>query len=153
MLKQSTPSGCGMYAVANALNMPEIATEERLKQCSEFGNMTGQLDKWIQEAGKSFYMQPLFYDGGANIIPDHHTSLSVEGCICMPLVLCCTLSDGGLSHMIGASLMVNGVLVVYDSLKSEPFYTTLPEVHNHYNSVFGLFAFCDIHTGDYAFIS
>lgn len=29
---QKTPYGCGMYAVANALNLPNFVTEERLEK-------------------------------------------------------------------------------------------------------------------------
>jgi hypothetical protein len=42
MIKQKQPYGCGLYAVANACNLKNFITEERL-EASKKGNVIGQL--------------------------------------------------------------------------------------------------------------
>lgn len=151
--KQTTPYGCGMYAVAHACNLDNFVTEKRLEESKAFGNLTCQLDKWMKEDDIKLYMQPLFYDGKAKDIPKHWHDLKIEGeVIAMPLVFCVTLSEGGLSHMIGAHLDKNGILYVYDSLKSDVYESTIDRLNESYHHIFGMFVFCDVNNGDYAFI-
>jgi len=154
MYKQKDGYGCGLYAVANACNLPEsFITPERLEASRIPGSTNGGLSKLMQEDGFDFYMQPLFYDPNTKSLPETQTKYSVAGdVIAMPLVLCVTLSEGGLSHMIGAHLDKSGILHVYDSLKNEPFETTLDLIDLYYHSVFGIYSFCDIKNGDYAFL-
>lgn len=153
MLKQKNPYGCGLYAVANACNLDNFATDDRVEASKSHGSSNGMLSKYLLEDGTGFYMQPLFYDAYADKLPKDQTEYKVTGdVLAFPLVLCCKLSENGLWHMIGAHLDRLGMLYVYDSLRDDVFETTLPEVHNYYHSVFGLYAFCDLNTGEYAFI-
>ena len=46
--KQKQPYGCGLYAVANACDLDNFITDERLEK-SKNGNVIGQLSKWMQE--------------------------------------------------------------------------------------------------------
>lgn len=151
--KQTTPYGCGMYAVAHACNLENFVTDQRLEESRPFGNLTCQLDRWLSDDGINFYMQPLFYDGKATQISKEWHELKIQGeILAMPLVFCVTLSEGGLSHMVGAHLDKSGILFIYDSLKSEVYESTIEAIGENYNSVFGMFAFCDRNNGDYAFI-
>ena len=56
MLKQNTNWGCGLYAVANALDMPEFITDERLEISKEKGNNIAQLTKWLNEDGCDWFI-------------------------------------------------------------------------------------------------
>lgn len=154
MIKQTTPYGCGMYAVANSCNLPNFATPERLAKSEKYGNLTGRLDQWMQEDGFNFYMQPLFYDPKANKITPEQCDYSLSGnATSWPLVACVTLSEGGKSHMVAVNLFKGGVCLLMDSLRTEPITCSLIELNDLYHDVFGLFAFCCLDTGDYAFIS
>lgn len=53
--KQNQPYGCGLYAVANACNLDNFITEERLEK-SKTGNVIGQLSKWMQDDGHPFIL-------------------------------------------------------------------------------------------------
>lgn len=155
MYKQLQPYGCGLFAVANALNLgDDFVTEERFAASKGNGNLTGMLDRWLQESGKPFYMQPIFYDTTATKLPKHHVEYKPSGekVVALPMVLCVRLSDEGLWHMVGVNVYPNGTAMLYDSLKSEPIQSTLAEINEMYESVFGLFVFCSVETGDYAFI-
>jgi len=152
--KQKNSYGCGMYAVANACNLKTFVTPERLEISKGVGNLTGMLDRWMQSDGLTFYMQALYYDAKSDKIPSSYTEFSISGeILAMPLVFCVLLSEKGLSHMIGCHLDKLGSLYVYDSLKKDVFETTIIGLNDHYHSVFGMYGFCDIHTGEYAFIS
>lgn len=154
MYKQENSYGCGMYAVANACNLKTFVTDERLELSKGVGNLTGKLDEWMKEDGLNFYMQPIFYDFMGDKIPEKIGEFKIEGeVLAMPLVFCVLLKDKGLSHMVGAHLDKQGRLFVYDSLRQEEFETTIIGMNDHYYSVFGLYGFADLDTGDYAFIS
>lgn len=154
MYKQTTHSGCGMYAVANACNFNNFVTEKRLKGSSMYGNLTGKLDNWMQQDGHPFYMQALFYDASTSKLPKTATDYFPEGDVfALPLIICCTLSAGGKSHMVAVNVFKDKSVMLLDSLKEEPvMLNALSEINDMYHTVFGVYAFCDINTGNYAFL-
>jgi len=153
MYTQSEGYGCGMYSVANALNLSNYATDERLAESKKHGNLICHLNDWIKEDGHGVYLQPLFYDTHLNEIPKSWYDLSISGeVLAMPLIFCVTLTENGLSHMIAGQLDKEGRLFIKDSLKLHEYETTIKELSKKYHSVFGMYAFCDCINGNYAFI-
>ena len=60
-LKQENKYGCGLYAIANALQYKQIRTEERIELSKE-GNNIGQLNKWLIEDNLDVWVSVLKYD-------------------------------------------------------------------------------------------
>jgi hypothetical protein len=151
--KQKEPWGCGLYAVANACNLNNFVTEERLEKSKE-GNRLGQLSKWLQEDGLDIYIDVLYYNHEGKKLP--RTALQYrpqgEGIHYLPILLNVRFSDEGLNHLVGGKLDKNGILYLYDSLKDKEIVTTLRKVNRMYHHVYGLYVFVGTETGDYVFI-
>lgn len=151
MLKQSQAFGCGMYAVANALNLDNFATPERL-ELSKGGNRIGQLSKWLQEDGLDLYVEVFWYHHHGKKLPADFFNYNVTDAAAMPLLFNVRFSDEGKNHLIAAKLMANGTLLIQDSLQSEPIWTTMSEVNNLYHTVYGIFCFANCSTGNFTFL-
>lgn len=152
---QKTPYGCGMYAVANALNLSNFVTEERLEK-SKDGNRLPVLTSWLIEDGLNCGMDVLYYSHSGGKLPEEATLYKAEGdedVEFIPLVIAVKLSEGGLNHMIGAKLGRKGELYVHDSVKEDIFKTTLEGLNDIYPEVYGVYLFSDLDTGAYLFIS
>ncbi len=153
MLRQENAWGCGLYAVANACNLPDFITEERLKK-SKTGNTIGQLSKWMQEDGHPFCIDTLYYNHVGKKLP--RTALDYvprgEDVYYLPVLLNVRYSEDGKNHLIGGKISRGGVLYLYDSLKEKEILTTLKKVNNMYHNVYGLFIFMGVENGDYVFI-
>lgn len=151
--KQKQPWGCGLYAVANACNLDNFITEERLEK-SKTGNVIGQLSKWMQEDGHPFYIDTLYYNHVGKKLPK--TALDYkpvgEGIHFLPVLITVRFSDEGKNHLVGGKIAKDGTLYLYDSLKDEMIETTMKQVNKMYHHVYGLFLFMGVETGDYVFI-
>ena len=151
--KQKQPYGCGLYAVANACNLDNFITEERLQK-SKKGNVIGQLSRWMQEDGMDFYIDTLYYDHVGKKLPE--TALNYvpigDNIIFLPILINVRYSENGINHLIGGKIAKNGTLYLYDSLKENMIETTLREVNEMYHHVYGLFLFMGIEDGSYVFI-
>ena len=151
--KQKQPWGCGLYAVANACNLDDFVTEERL-EISKNGNVIGQLSKWMQDDGLPFYIDTLYYNHTGKNLPQsalsyHPIGESVEF---LPVLINVQLSEEGKRHMVGGKIDKEQNLYLYDSLDEEMQVTTLSKVNKKYYRVFGLFIFMSVENGDYVFI-
>jgi hypothetical protein len=151
MQKQSDNYGCGLYAVANALALDNFVTSERLELSKE-GDVIGRLSKYLQDDGHDACIDVIYYDHVGHSIPTRYFDYSVEKCIASPFLFNVKLSEKGRRHLIAGHLFPDGRLVVCDSLREEPFTTTLSELHRHYNAVFGFFVFMNL-KGDYLFFN
>ena len=154
MKTQKNPWGCGLYSVANTLNLDNFITEERLK-ISKKGNTIGQLSKWLQEDGHNIYIDTLYYNHVGKRLPNSACSYQPEKeerKLYLPILLNVTCSENGLRHMVGGRIDQEGVLYLFDSLKSRMIETTLHKVNRKYHTVFGLFIFMNTHNGDYIFM-
>jgi len=153
MERQKTPYGCGMYAIANAFNMPDFITEKRLQE-SKSGNRLGQLTKWVQEDGNDFYLEVLYYDHNGLKLPESATKYKPIGeeILSFPVLIEVRYSEEGKNHMIGGKIFDDGTLYLYDSLKEEMTMTTLSGVNELYHNVYGLFCMCDMVTGEWIFL-
>jgi len=151
--KQKQGYGCGLYAVANACNLDEFITEERLEK-SKAGNVIGQLSKCMQEDGLPYYIDTLYYNHVGKKLPASALCYTPngEGINFLPVLLNVRYSDEGKNHLVGGKISKEGVLYLYDSLKEEMIETTLAKANRMYHNVYGLFLFMSVDTGDYVFI-
>ena len=151
MHKQQQGYGCGLYAVANAANMPSFITEERLEE-SKKGNLIGQLSKWMQEDGNPYYIDVLYYNHEGKKLPSIITKYKPVGDVLyLPVLINVRFSDEGKNHLVGGKIDKEGKLYLYDSLKPDVIETTLSKVNKMYHNVYGLFIFMTL-DGDYLFI-
>lgn len=153
MMKQEHSYGCGLYAVANACNLPNFITPERL-EASKVGNVIGQLSKWMQDDGQPFYIDSLYYNHAGGKLPESALGYVPQGesVNFLPVLINCKFSPEGRRHLVGGKIDKEGRLFLYDSLKEDIIETTLAEVNSMYYEVFGLFIFMGVDNGDYVFI-
>ncbi len=153
MKKQLQPYGCGLYAVANACNLPDFITDERLEK-SKVGNTIGQLSRWLQDDGKPFFIEVLYYNHVGKKLPKSALEYkpSGEGITFLPVLINVRYSDGGKNHLIGGKIDKEGKLYLYDSLKESMTESSLKEVNKNYHNVYGLFILSGIEDGSYVFI-
>lgn len=153
MLKQKQPYGCGLYAVANACNLKDFVTDERLEK-SKGGNVIGQLSKWLQDDGVPIYIDTLYYNHLGKKLPDsatHYVPMG-EDCNFLPVLLNVRFSDNGKNHLVGGKIHKYGTLYLYDSLAESMIETTLRKINKLYHHVYGLFIFMSVEDGSYVFI-
>lgn len=153
MRKQKQPYGCGLYAVANACNLDNFITEERLEK-SKNGNVIGQLSKWMQDDGKPFYIDTLYYNHSGKKLPKSALGYKPEGegITFLPVLINVRFSDEGKNHLIGGKISKDGTFYLYDSLKEDIIETTLSKVNRMYHHVYGLHLFMGVDDGSYVFI-
>lgn len=152
--KQKQPYGCGLFAVANACNLDNFITEERLEK-SKTGNVIGQLSKWMQEDGLPFYIDVLYYNHAGKKLPPSALDYRPSGgdeITFLPVLINVRYSEEGKNHLIGGKIDKEGKLYLYDSLKEDVIETTLKKVNRMYHHVYGLFIFMGVDKGQYVFI-
>jgi hypothetical protein len=151
--KQKEAYGCGLYAVANACNLNDFVTDDRLEK-SKAGLLIGQLSKWMQDDGKAIYIDTLYYNHAGKKLPYSalHYKPVGENVLFLPILINVRFSDAGKNHLIGGKIDKEGKLYLYDSLKDDVVETTLSKVNTMYHNVYGLFVFMCLETGGYVFI-
>ncbi len=151
--KQSESFGCGLFAVANTLDLSSFITVERLRLSKENGNTIGQLSRWLQDDGHTLAIDTLYYNHLGKKLPA--TALLYrplgEEAIFLPILLNVRFSQEGKNHLVGGRIRKDGVLYLYDSLNEDEVKTTLTKVNKAYHNVYGLFVFVDVETGQYIF--
>jgi hypothetical protein len=148
MYKQETPTGCGLYAVANALNLPKkFITDERLQATKRYGNNTGQLSAWLQESGYPVYIEVLHYnqerglsDKAMKIKPEEGNKLPV-------LLVLQPKADSDMQHMVAGLIDADGKLTVMDSLVGVPTESTMHVYSAEKHKVFAMYAFARVKDG------
>lgn len=144
MYLQTTKHGCGLYALANALQLKEDFIKKYLS-ASVSGLTIGQLNIYLFNEGLDIFMQPLYYDSSGFMLPKNQ---NYDSEVTMPLIICVTRKESQIGHFIGAHLK-KGVLTVFDSLEHCETYTTLSDLNIEYGSVYGVFALCGLIGGEY----
>lgn len=150
--RQTTPYGCGMYAVANTLYLNEFVTEERLNS-SKNGNNIGQLSKWLQEDGYNIYIDVFYYNRFETNAPEDFFSLvpinnDITISTKLLVLLEVKLSENSLSHLIGCEVDEFGKCIIFDSLKEESFECEFKEILDYYHTCFGIYHFSNIETSE-----
>lgn len=153
MLTQENGYGCGMYSVANVLNLENFITGERL-ELSKTGNNIGQLTNWLFQDGHSFCIDTLKYTGKLISLPK--IDLKFESNVLYWPALISIQATKEKNHMIGIKVHNGGrsgqTIEVCDSLLDEPFYLyDWAELKYRYPKVYGLFSFRDFYNKDIFF--
>ena len=152
MLIQQNGYGCGLYAVANACNLKNFVTPERLEQ-SKSGNNVGQLSRWLQDDGLQIYIDYLYYHASGRKLPPSVTGYKPFGDLSyIPILLQVQQTPNSKNHIIGGKLGKDGILYLYDSLKDDEIETTLAKVNKMYHCVYGLNVFVSYENHKYAVI-
>ena len=147
--RQSFPFGCGLYAVANALELNDFVTDDRL-EISKKGVNNGQLSNYLQEDGNDLFIDVLYCDTFQSRIPNDWTDLVISGeNEYMPLLIQCELNEK--YHLISAKLFQDKSIEIADSLKNEVFKCSLSDINKMYEKVVGLYSFNHLETGEYVF--
>lgn len=147
--KQTFPFGCGLYAVANALDLSNFITEERL-EISKKGINNGQLSNFLQEDGNDLFIDVLYCDTFQNRLPNEWCDLTISGDNdYMPLLIQCEVNEK--YHLIAAKLFQDKEVEIIDSLKHERLKCSLSDINKMYERVVGLYSFNHLETCDYVF--
>lgn len=151
--KQTEPFGCGLYSVANVLNLNNFVTEGR-KELSKKGNNIPQLTKWLIEDGHEIGLDLLFYNHFGKKLATDCLELKVDGRnpALMPLLFQVQYSEKSLPHLIGGLLDTKGNVEIFDSYRQQTYKIKLKEIHKGFYSVSGMFAFIDLDTNDWLFL-
>ena len=121
MLKQENGYGCGLYSVANALNMPEFVTEDRLEK-SRDGNNQMQLNKWLLDDGCDFQIMPMYFKNHVQFRTPKLTITTTEDLCFYPALVVVALKRCPKNHMFALSIYKDFTLHVLDSCEAEPEY-------------------------------
>jgi len=137
--KQNQAYGCGLYAIANIFQDESFLTEERLLE-SKNGNYTGQLNKWLIEEGKEYFLEPFYFDVLGDKLPDWvcNMKLSEEEGFSIPILIDVQFTRDSKTHFVAAELTFAGDLIVMDSCKDAPYITTLNQFNCEHHRVYGV---------------
>lgn len=152
MHKQTLPYGCGVYAVANALDLGESFISEERLEASKDGNNNGQLSKWMQDFGLDIFIEPMYYDHFGRKLPDSALYYRPQGDKCyLPVLLTVAQSEDGKRHKIAGRIDNDGHMILFDSLKNNNVLTDLKKVNEMYPVVLGISLFRRLGSGDWVF--
>jgi len=148
--KQENGYGCGLYALANLFQKESIITPTRLIE-SKTGNNLGQLNKWLIEDGYDLFIEPLYFSCTGNRLPETICELKPHGesVMSLPVFLDVQMTENSKMHFVTADLLLDGRILVIDSLKDEPELTTLAEYQERFFRVFGLWHLRHYHEEGY----
>lgn len=154
MLTQEHGYGCGMYAVANVLNIPDFVTPERL-EASKAGNNIGQLTNWLFQDKHEYWIDTLKYTSKLITLPSIEMKEPSSEGIYWPALISIQATRKK-NHMIGIKVHNGGrsgqTVEVCDSLLDEPFYLEdWKALKAYYPKVYGLFSFRDFYNKDIFF--
>lgn len=139
--KQTTNYGCGMYAVAHAMNLDSYVTPERLEE-SKKGNTFWQLNKWLEQDGHKFNLDSVYFFIDGEKLPEKACEYApINEAKGWPVLLEVRYKEGGLSHLVAGIVLPNKQLIVMDSLKDDLLITSLDQINNDYYQVYGLHGF------------
>lgn len=148
MILQEQSYGCGLYAVANALDLKSFITPLRLED-SKKGVHSGNLNIYLQEDGNSIFIDVLYCDTFSNSLPKEWTELQVSDCNYMPILIQCMINEK--YHLIGSKLYNDQKLELFDSLAKEPIICKLEDINTMYESVKAIYSFNHLSDGSYVF--
>jgi len=150
MITQKNGYGCGLYAVANALDLKDYVNTERLDE-SKKGVTNFELSTYLQEDGLNLYIDVLYCDTFKSALPKDWTELKLSGDNnCMPILIQCVVNEK--YHLVGAKLFQDGKIELMDSLKDGKLKCTLSDVNTMYEKVVGLYSFNHLKNADYVIL-
>lgn len=154
MLKQSTPKGCGLYAVSNALDLPESTLLQTLDLGVE-GSNTGQLCAWLRSLNLQIYIEPV-YVGVQSPNKDFHklpfAAYAIKpdkGTLYLPVLVTVRPTKDKPLHMVSLKVFPDGTAHLFDSLKGASMASSLAELNNLYEDVTAMYVFANIESGEW----
>jgi hypothetical protein len=136
--KQTTPYGCGLYALANLLQKETTITEKRLEE-SKNGNTIGQLNKWLKEDDFNYSIEPFYFNIFGKKLPKKICDIHIKSDDSfLPLLIDIQETKKSKQHIVCAELLPSGNLMVIDSLKEKIIITSLKEYNKDVYKIFGL---------------
>lgn len=123
-LKQKNSWGCGVYSLANALQLESFVNPNRIR-LSKNGNFIGQLNRWLLKSKIKCWLSTIQYNNSEIIdivdpLPSFEKN-NVESWLPLFIII-----KGAIKyHMIGCRYLRDGKIIVHDSLK---------ENYDEYNS-------------------
>lgn len=149
MLTQTQNFGCGLYAVANALDLDNFVTEERLL-LSTNGINNGQLSNYMQQDGLNLYLDTLYCDHFNDKLPDSWVSINLTGDNnYMPFLIQVVINER--YHLMGAKLFQDNTIDLLDSLQKEAIRCTLSDINKMYKKVMALYSFNYLEGAEYLY--
>ena len=138
-LKQENAYGCGLYAIANIFQDESFITPARLDE-SKNGNHTGQLNRWLLEYGQELYLEPFYFNSNGKRLPKWACDMKPDGenIVSLPIFIDIQKTKNSKTHFVAAEITADGKLIVIDSLKDEPYITTIEQYNNDNYRVFGV---------------
>ena len=144
--KQTQPYGCGMYAVANALNIDNYISLDRLQQ-SQKGNSYNQLNKWLEESGYRYNIECMYHTVFKNEETGHGLHLPKEVFFysdskekTIPILINVQKNKDSKTHLVAAWL-TNDYLILLDSMFDEMKFLKWEELSSYYESIYGVWIF------------
>ena len=139
MFTQKNGYGCGLYALANIFQDKSLITEKRLND-SINGNHTMQISQWIWEYGKELFLEPFYFNSNGKRLPKWVCNMRPSGdnVFSIPIFIDVQQTRKSKTHFIAAEITINGDLFVMDSLKTDPYLSTLTEFNKSNYRTFGV---------------
>ena len=144
MVKQHTYWGCGLYAVTNALDMPDFVTDKRLEISKPRGNNITQLTKWLNEDGYDWFILAEYVTGRYFKMPKLYPSSYIDEGTYAPYIIQYPI-DKNRHHMIAVRGHADR-LQVFDSCTDEAVYFDLAGFREQYPKIAAVYAFVDCET-------
>ena len=142
MLKQNTYWGCGLYAVANALDMPEFITDERLEVSKEKGNNIAQLTKWLNKDGCDWFIVAEYITGRSVEMPMLYWSDEDDDGYYVPLIVQLP-ADNECCHMIAIRCYEDRLLIFDSAADKVVEGNSMADFRKLYPKIVAIYAFAD----------
>lgn len=152
MFKQTQKYGCGLYAIANLLGDERLIDEVELKK-TKIGMTNGLINKVLINSGREYFVDTLFFTLEQNMkIPEDLMLLRpLEGYI-FPMLIEIKETKDSLNHVVAVHVYSNGEMTVFDSVKENPYKTTLKYFCESQFRVYGLHGISEIYGGERVFL-
>ncbi len=148
MIQQSTPYGSGLFAVANAIEMPEFLRPERMEY-AKLGLTFFDLSTFLfQDTGGQMILDPFWVDYRKGCRPpkwvremrfplDKQTGY-------VPMVFGTIRKGANSVHMVSGRIQPDDTFVLFDSLEGSPtVLNNLGDIIPKYQSVFAAYSVFD----------
>lgn len=123
MITQSTPYGSGIYAIANALDMPTFLTAQRLIDSAP-AITPFELSVMLLEDTKDLLLDPIWVDyTDGTTMPEWIDNIEVQynkKTMFIPFLIGVKVNETANIHFVSGRKQADGTFVLFDSLKGSP---------------------------------
>lgn len=140
--RQHEPYGCGLFSVANALDLDNYVTPERLK-ISKKGNNIAQLTRWLAQDGHDYGVDMFYYHYYGDELPAEFLNFKTDDPkAVLPIMLEVQQGHNSRHHLVAGSIDHENNLTLMDSYREKAEVMPLKDINTRYYRVFGFYAFC-----------